>query len=158
MQLPRAFPGPGCLRPAQGPAHGEMVPERAGPEPAAPGRTQPGPGKNFFADVDKFKNIFGAWESRLRRNGAIRSVLRGRVGLAGAPGWGGGWPRGHSETNQTHPDELRPQPAGTTGRREGMDASCSLVILEKGSAEGHEGPQGIPRCPRQRTQHPHGKP
>lgn len=89
MQLPRMFPGPGCLRPARGPAHGETVPERAGPEPAAPGRTQPGLGKSFFADVDKFKSIFGAWESRLRRNGAVRSVLRGRMGLAGAPGWGG---------------------------------------------------------------------
>lgn len=42
-----------------------------------------------------------------------------------------------------------------------MGGNGCLVLsrdFEKGSAEGREGTQGIPGCPHQRTQHPHGKP
>ena len=79
--------------------------------------------------------------------------------LAWAPGWGA-----HTEK------QPRPRPhepgfsllsAGARRRRGGegeQNVSCTLVILEEGSAEGHGRDQGTPGHPHKRTRDPHGKP
>lgn len=128
--------------------------------PATPGHMQPGPGTGFPADVDTFKGIHRAWESRLREGwGRPLSPWR-----PCAPGTGTRLRGPHRETAQTPSSRAGARSAVCWGKEETgvrvgeQNVSCTLVILEEGSAEGHGRPQGIPGHPHKRTRGPHGKP